>query len=437
MNPVSYFGTPFYLVPVVLLLDGCVSDSGDGESADRVSTVELALVDEVRHTDSLAYEPMVAEHPDGTLFVSGFPRVIDPDDPPRIWRSDDRGGSWDRVDVGSPADGAVGNSDPDMAIAPDGTLYSIHLGFDRSTQRGTHIAIGASPDKGITWTWRMLSEGNEEDRPWVDVAPDGTAHAIWNDNRGGVSYARSNDRGQSWDVRDRIHDVGGSSHLAVGPNGQVAVRITPLSWGGYQFDEGVELVAISIDGGDTWSMHEPPGDRIWIADAERTEETQLIDRWAETLAWDSAGTLYYLWSEDTTLWLGRSFDQGENWDSAELLAPGGYIFYPFLDAGPPGQLAAIWGTGRPGTLPGNDEEMQLQVGHIEWPADSAAAGLTLSATFPNDYWVEIDEGRFARAVGGDYLPVILLRDDSIGSLAPLYAEQGRTTGFTWRRFVRQ
>jgi hypothetical protein len=37
----------------------------------------------------------------------------------------DGGNRWTRVNVGSEADGAIGNSDVDLAMARDGTLYFV------------------------------------------------------------------------------------------------------------------------------------------------------------------------------------------------------------------------------------------------------------------------------------------------------------------------
>jgi hypothetical protein len=117
--------------------------------------------------------------------------------------------------------------------------------------QGVNINIGVSSDVGATWAWTQLSNTRWDDRPWVEVAPDGTAHVIWNDGEG-VSYAVSTDRGKTWVERPRIHPQGGSSHLAVGPNGEVAVRITPVSASSFKRHPDVELIAVSVDGGRTW-----------------------------------------------------------------------------------------------------------------------------------------------------------------------------------------
>ena len=89
----------------------------------------------------------------------------------------------------------------------------------------------------------------------------GRAHVIWNDGEG-VRCAASKDDGANWTLGSRIHGQGGASHLAVGPLGELAVRITPSSLSGSKFTEGVDLIAVSLNGGKTWQKYaahgEPP-----------------------------------------------------------------------------------------------------------------------------------------------------------------------------------
>jgi hypothetical protein len=204
---------------LTLQASACGADAGS-PAGGRAA---LIVTDSTHHVDALAREPMIVEHPNGTLFVSGYGLPG-----PKLWQSGDGGATWIRVDVGTEADGAVGNSDVDLAVAPEGRLYFVTMGFDRSTYEGTHVAIGVSPDAGATWAWTRLSTTRFDDRPWVAVAPDGTAHVIWNDGSG-ISYAVSQDGGATWTERPSIHPLGGSSHLAIGPGGEIAVRIAPIS----------------------------------------------------------------------------------------------------------------------------------------------------------------------------------------------------------------
>src|SRR5579863_5298506 len=67
----------------------------------------------VDHLDLSSREPALLQHHTGALFVAGDGRDDDGElqVAPRLWRSDDGGASWHRVDVGSAEQGAVGNSD--------------------------------------------------------------------------------------------------------------------------------------------------------------------------------------------------------------------------------------------------------------------------------------------------------------------------------------
>ncbi len=272
---------------------------------------------------ALAREPMIVETPSGALFASGYG-----DPGPKLWKSADHGATWTRVNVGTEADGAIGNSDVDLAVARDGTIYFVSMAFDRSVGQGTEIAIGVSHDVGATWHWSSLSKVRFVDRPWVAVAPDGTVHVIWNDGHG-VAHAVSRDAGATWIEMSRVTTVGGSSHLAVGPHGELAVRIAPISASGNKFDSGVDQIAVSTNGGATWTNRPAPGEREWAHD---TADAEPIPRWVEPLAWDSTGALYSLWTNRRGLWLAESRDQGSTWKSWQLVAGGALRYYPYLIA---------------------------------------------------------------------------------------------------------
>ena len=230
---------------------------------------------------------MLVEHPNGTLFVTGYGGPA-----PVLWRSADRGATWVAVNVGTEAAGAVGNSDVDLAVAPDGTLYFAAMSFDRVKFEGTRIHVGSSRDAGATWSWTELSTTRYDDRPWVDVTPDGVAHMIWNDGSG-VAYAVSRDRGVTWTEGRRVHPEGGSSHLAVAPSGEIAVRISPVSASANVHHPGADLVAVSTDGGASWTKRPAPGTREWTFPFR---EDDPMPRWVEPVAWDATGALYTLWT---------------------------------------------------------------------------------------------------------------------------------------------
>jgi hypothetical protein len=142
--------------------------------------------------------------------VSGYDGDLEKS--PGLWRSRDHGATWESVNVGTKADGAIGNSDVDLAVGREDTLYFVAMSFDNKAFEGTRITVGVSKNAGATWSWKILSENRFDDRPWVAVAPDGTAHVIWSDGSG-VRHAVSQDAGESWNIQTRINEQGGSTIL--------------------------------------------------------------------------------------------------------------------------------------------------------------------------------------------------------------------------------
>jgi len=185
------------LMSVVALSLGALGTAGLGQSASAQTHSASARLDSTAHVDfvgGLAREPMIVEDPDGTFFVSGYagdrasgpPQAV-----PRLWKSTDHGATWSAVNVGAEVDGAIGNSDVDLAVSRDGALYFVSMGFDIKAFEGTHVAVGVSRDTGNTWHWTMLSRKRFDDRPWVAVEPDEAAHVIWNDGSGAFGNAQS------------------------------------------------------------------------------------------------------------------------------------------------------------------------------------------------------------------------------------------------------
>ena len=361
---------------------------------------------------------MIVEHPDGTLFVSGYGEPV-----PRLWRSNDSGATWSRVNVGSEADGAVGNSDVDLAVAADGTLYFVVMTYDRAKNEGTQTAIGTSRDVGATWSWTRLSDARFADRPWVEVAPDGTAHVIWNDGSG-VAYAVSRDRGATWEPQARIHPQGHSSHLAVGPKGEIAVRITPVSASGNVHHAGVDLVAVSSDGGASWTKHSAPGQRAWTFPYV---DDDPMPRWVEPLAWDASGALYYMWTDPAGLWLAGSTNRGADWTTLQLAAGGELRYFPYLIARRPGELAATWFTGR-------GEGIKVHVATIDILQLDFPPRFAEAAPFSPESWQRTQRpGELRhRDTAGEYVPIAFLRDGRLALITSIQDEQQKRFGFTWR-----
>jgi hypothetical protein len=387
----------------------------------------LVQQDSVVHLDRLARETMWVQHPGGALFVAGYGDTV-----PHLWKSPDGGRTWSGVNLGGSADGAIGNSDVDLAVGPEGTLYFLNMSFDRQRLVGTGIRMAVSRDTGATWQWSLLSDTELDDRPWVEVAPDGAVHAIWNDGAG-VPYVASRDHGRSWREVGRVAPRGGSSHLAIGPNGEVAVRIVPLSASGNRFDAGVDSIAISEDGGASWHARPAPGTRAWAPMRDTTVSPPTWSmgtqpRWVEPLAWDSTGALFSLWAADSTVWLARSRDRGVTWTSWPVAEGRALPFFPYLAARGDGELAATWHEGR-------GDSLRVQVAVVTSRPD-ATPEVTFAAPFAVEaYTPSADGAAPGRDTAGEYVPVGWLADGALGVATTVQDVAGGRVGFVWRRFT--
>lgn len=360
----------------------------------------------VEHLGSLAREPMVVQHPNGTLFLSGYGSST-----PVLWSSQNQGKTWQQIAIGSEGDGAIGNSDVDLAIGPKGTLYFVVMTYDRQKNWGLGISVGTSQNVGKDWNWTRISEDKFDDRPWIEVAPNGTAHVIWNDGQG-VCHALSKDQGKTWQENERIYDKGGSSHLAIGPKGEIAVRISPLCASGNTFHEGEDHLSISTDGGQTWELKTLPGTRKWAP------ITEGIDRWVEPLAWDEQGNLYYLWGEEQSLWLGRSSDQGKTWSKWMISENEKGLFYPYLVPHKSGALGATWFSER--------ADLKAHAAYITFENADQPQVYQVPAFQFDCYWGQ------GRDTGGEYLPIIFLEDGRMAIVTPIQHKKEDHYGFTWR-----
>jgi hypothetical protein len=369
---------------------------------------------------------MVVEDPNGTLFVAGYGEAH-----PTLWKSIDGGITWARVAVGTASDGAIGDSDVDLAVARDGTLYLVAMVFDRKVSEGRSVSVGVSQDGGARWRWTLLSQHRFDDRPWVKVSVDGTAHVIWNDGSG-VSYAVSKDRGITWTHRPKIHAHGGSSHLAVGPDDRVAVRVTPLSASGSKMDAGVDLIAVSSDGGATWRERTAPGEREWKPPSALKDND--IPRWVEPVAWDARGTLYALWTNINGIWLGRSADDARTWRTWRI-ATTSTAFFPYLVARGSGELAATWfsqsdaaSSGAAPTLSGYFTRVNLNQGRSE-PLVVGTLTLRLDSWRSGSASAEPPTPDTA----GEYIAIAFLKDGGLAAVTPIQDERKQRFGFSfWR-----
>src|SRR5438552_6015404 len=118
------------LVGFCAMFSAC-SRPDDPQATPRSMERATLVANPFDHVDSSAREPMLVEHPDGSLFVSGYGGPT-----PSVWKSRDGGVTWSRLNVGTAVVGVAYNSDVDLAVAKDGTLYFAQLIFDARKLEG-------------------------------------------------------------------------------------------------------------------------------------------------------------------------------------------------------------------------------------------------------------------------------------------------------------
>jgi len=390
-------------------------------SAMAQQSAELIVKNKIDHIAALAREPMVCEHPNGTLFVSGYRNGSDS---PQLWKSTNKGKAWQEVDVGTSDQGAIGNSDVDLFIDMKGNIYLLSMtytkiprnleNFDFSSMKGERITVGVSKDGGQSWNWKTISENDYDDRPWITATTDGILHIIWNDGKG-IHHVVSTDEGDTWQNRPDISTKGGSSFLANGHNGQLTVRVTPLSASGQKMDEGIDLIRLSLDNGKSWKDVAIPGSRTW------TKDFSGIPMWVEPMVWDQEDKLYLLWSEGKTLKLGITHDDGNTWKEHSILQSPDTLYYPYMEMSKQGILCT-WVSGFNENIRHHAailtiEEENIQINRLE------AQKL--------DIWSRFQIGDYQRSTGGEYFPIIPLKNGNFGMVTTIQNSKAGREGFTW------
>jgi hypothetical protein len=215
--------------------------------------------------------------------------------------------------------------------------------------------------------------------------------------------------------------------MVVGPHGEVAVRITPLSKSGFVFNPEVDLVAVSEDNGATWRKTPAPSHIKWVTYEELQKDPNGIDRWVEPLAWDDAGNLYHLWTDTSGVQLARSADHGITWRSWKVIPSGPRAHFPYVIARGNGDLAATWWTG-------TDTDLRAHVARITIRNDSPA--VAVSEPILVDAWSRQQQpGDTARHrdTAGEYFPVVFLENGELGVVTTIQNVAAKRMGFTWWR----
>jgi hypothetical protein len=131
------------------------------------------------------------------------------------------------------------------------------------------------------------------------------------------------------------------------------------------------------------------------------------------------------------MWLGLSTDQGRTWSSWHLTDRNELSYFPYLVARGPGELAATWHSG-------TNETLRTHVAEIKMSDSGVPPQVIEAVPFQNEIWTWVFPDHpepIHRGTGGEYVPIIFLREGGLGVVTTIQNQQDKRYGFVWRKFV--
>jgi len=246
--------------------------------------------------------------PDGKSWVS-------PSDPPI------RGQKW-KTELGD---------EGDLAIDANDRVYYVDTYLIDN-----HLHVFDSPG---TWQYsvRVQKTTGLDDRPWIAAQGNGICHYLGNNaaevNGGRYWYYRSTDGGRVWTLATPVPG-NGWAHIDAETKGTHAYVID-------EGDTGVPadiLVYANSDSGAGWSFSSP------VVVGQRSGPG-LGDGFPVWISAGTDGTVWCMWvdaddamTNGSRIFLGWSFDYGQNWNSSEVTPWKGLFEYTTIDVGDDGTI---------------------------------------------------------------------------------------------------
>lgn len=262
---------------------------------------------------------------------------------------------------------------PDIAFAPDGTLYVVYVNLQGNGNRPDNLWIATSTDGGRTLSLPTKIAGGLTFQQRVTVDPKGPIYVTYlqatevgflrfADPPPRILTVRSDDGGKTFSAPVAVSDASRPRVLAPSPildkDGQLVVMYQDMKGNrrDYEYQEGpaaelpVALVLTrSSDGGKTFS----PGVEI-EADMLLTRRFLPFLPEIPQLAISPAGKMYASWADgrdgDDDVWLRSSSDGGTTWTKAVKVndngADGTAQFLPKVAVGPGERVNVLFLDGR-------------------------------------------------------------------------------------------
>ncbi len=226
----------------------------------------------------------------------------------------------------------LGGGDEDLALAPTGTVYvnSLWLGS---------LYQSTSSDGGHVWKVNPLSSDvPEDDRQWIASHGNNELYmtykqtgALLNGTQS-IIAVKSFDGGLTW---PQIATVTTPS-MGVQPGDQGNIEVDPSG--------NVYTVFFSTDGKSLYISRSSDGGKTWILKLVYTATSSLVNVFP-SLAIDSAGNLYIVYSDSHNVFLTHSTDQAATWSAPVRVSNGSAsksAIGPWITAGDAGKVNITW-----------------------------------------------------------------------------------------------
>jgi len=262
-------------------------------------------------------------------------------------------------------------SDPVAAIDDQSNVYYAVLTANktvngcRSNFQGSGMYVSASRDGGITWespTEVHLTKDNGlgDDKQWIAAdwheksAYRGNVYIVWDlftDEGSGVAFARSTDRGKSFEP---FKFIGGLNDSFLGPQIDIASNgDIYVVWA--NFSKGTIDWVKSGDGGITFTKAAPATRMVAMPGTLQNGTWRNVTLPTFAIS-PTTGTLLLAWADyrngDTDIYFARSADGGQTWNSGAVptngrinddpLKDGIDQFQPALAVSGMGEVGIAW-----------------------------------------------------------------------------------------------
>jgi hypothetical protein len=315
-----------------------------GRSLDGGRTWHVTRLDHLPGAVAFADSPRItaSRSQPGTAYLVWVQQAAA--SPTRIWqtrfsRTTDSGATWSSPrTIHQNAPGEPTGQFNRIFELPDGALLDVFLSLPADSAAPRRILAMRSEDGGQTWSAPATAAeypntpiADPETKDKIDVraasaamAPDGTVHVVWQDDRAGggqrLLTARSGDGGRTWSATGEV--VSGSGILvpavAAGADGTIAVTY---------YDTGVDRAGDKETTTEVHLAHSHDGGRSW----PRQRIAGPFDLRSTLAGATDVRSRYFLGDVQALLASGSGFLAAFAQGSPQALDPPGDVFFARLE----------------------------------------------------------------------------------------------------------